>query len=82
MKIYFVTIYDDQSFSLTKRGADQRMLSYFYVKKKRPGFLKDYVERGHGRYIDEEGEAIREMSHREFFTHFLSKYDLIEKGEA
>jgi len=63
---------DDQGDSLNKYGVVYRMLSYCYIKGKRAGFLRDYVTRGHGRYIDEEAEAIRKMSPREFFD-FLSK---------
>jgi len=82
MKIYLVTeATNDQADSLSERNADDRMISYWYLRNKRESFLPDYVNRGNGRYTDEEAEAVRKMSHREFFTYFLSKNNLIEKKE-
>jgi len=72
MKMYFVTNgADDQSEPLSDHGADHQMISYWYVKDKRPGFIRDYVVRGNGQYIDEEALTIRGMTVREFFD-FLS----------
>jgi hypothetical protein len=82
MIFYFVTKgEDDQADTLNRAGVNDRMISYLSLRKKREGFLPDYVTRGHGRYINEDAETIKKMRDREFLTYFLSEYDLIEKED-
>lgn len=80
MIIYLATTgIDEQAELLNKFGWQDRLISFWYLKDKREGWLRDYVTRGSGRYVDEETEKVRKMSVREFFD-FLSKEDTNEKG--
>jgi hypothetical protein len=47
MKIYLATwTEDNQGETLTKAGAKDRLMSYYFLKDVRKGFLKEYVETG------------------------------------
>ena len=73
MIIYLATTgLDDQAEVLNECRADHRLLSFWYIKDKREGWLKDYVTKGIGRYVDEEAEKTRSMLIRDLF---MSKED-------
>jgi hypothetical protein len=74
MKIYLVTEPQchDQTDTMNEIGAENRLMSYYYLRNARASFLEDYKMHGHGRFIDEEADKIRKMSTREFFE-FLNE---------
>jgi len=80
MKFYLVTAAqcDDQGEAMNKVGCQNRLLSYYYLQKGRPGLLEDYAKRGYGRYIDEEYNKIKKMNAKDFFEYLNEMY---EKGD-
>ena len=62
MKIYFACFpTPDQQQVLTKAGAKNRLISYFYLKKKRGDLLRDIVETGLTDYVKRPNEPIDEI---------------------
>jgi hypothetical protein len=62
LKIYFACWpTPDQQGILTKAGAKNRLISYFYLKKKRRDLLHDIVETGLADYVERPVEPIDEI---------------------